>query len=453
MGGASLSRSRVATNATLGAFALVALVALGWTAETGKPLPLLVPAVAVAIFAATYRVALQWRVLVGTLIVVILFIPIRRYTLPSGLPFELEPYRLLVAVLTLCWLGALLAEPEKVRFPKSPINAPIVLILGAILGSIAVNAHLIGDSGISDVVAKKVTFFLSFVAVAYLVGSVIRTREQVIAAVKVLVVGGSIVAAFAILESRTGHNQFNDLQHYIPFLKIQGQEVLVGGALVERTTRARAYVTAQHPIALGAAMVVLLPLALYLVRATGRRFWFAAAALLFTGAIGSISRTPFLMLVAVGIVIIWFKPREARRAAPLVLVMLVVVHAAIPGALGGIKNAFMPTGGLVAEQKKNAGGAGSGRVADLGPALEEWSRYPLLGEGFGTRITPPDTRANAMILDNQWLASLIEGGAIGVFAFGWLFVRAVRRLRRVARKDGDGEMGWLATSLAASITA
>ncbi len=35
----------------------------------------------------------SWRWLLGVLILIILFIPIRRYTLPGNLPFQLEPYR------------------------------------------------------------------------------------------------------------------------------------------------------------------------------------------------------------------------------------------------------------------------------------------------------------------------------------------------------------------------
>ena len=34
-----------------------------------------------------------WPRLIAALILIILFIPIRRYTLPANLPFQLEPYR------------------------------------------------------------------------------------------------------------------------------------------------------------------------------------------------------------------------------------------------------------------------------------------------------------------------------------------------------------------------
>ena len=63
---------------------------------------------AVAAGVLWYRTWLQWHVLLAMLIGVILFIPIRRYTMPGALPFELEPYRLLVAFLLLGWVASLL---------------------------------------------------------------------------------------------------------------------------------------------------------------------------------------------------------------------------------------------------------------------------------------------------------------------------------------------------------
>ena len=53
---------------------------------------------------------ISWPRLIAALIVVILFIPIRRYTLPANLPFQLEPYRVFVALLVLGWLASLLVD-------------------------------------------------------------------------------------------------------------------------------------------------------------------------------------------------------------------------------------------------------------------------------------------------------------------------------------------------------
>ena len=123
----------------------------------------------------------------------------------------------------------------------------------------------------------------------------------------------------------------------------------------------------------------------------------------------------------------------------------------LPGTIGTLRSSFFPEEGLIAQQSDNAGTRGSGRIADLGPALDEYSQTPVFGQGFGTRLTGRD-RQNAQILDNQWLKTLLETGLVGAFAWLWIYVRSVRRLARVAKED-PSEDGLLFVALAASITA
>ena len=66
----------------------------------GFPLRSAAAGVVLVTLLALFRpVYVGWHGLLAGLILVILFIPIRRYSLPGNLPFELEPYRLLVIVL------------------------------------------------------------------------------------------------------------------------------------------------------------------------------------------------------------------------------------------------------------------------------------------------------------------------------------------------------------------
>jgi O-antigen ligase len=157
------------------------------------------------------------------------------------------------------------------------------------------------------------------------------------------------------------------------------------------------------------------------------------------------------MLVVVGIVFLWLRPREMKRIWPLLLPAVIVVHFALPGTIGALRQSFMPEGGLIADQSQNPGSRGQGRVADLGPTLEEIAQTPVVGQGYGSRIVDGEA-ANAQILDNEWLATLLETGVVGGLAYLWLFVRAIRRLARTARGD-PSVAGWLPAALAASLAA
>jgi O-antigen ligase len=128
------------------------------------------------------------------------------------------------------------------------------------------------------------------------------------------------------------------------------------------------------------------------------------------------------------------------------------VHFALPGTIGSLRGSFFPEGGLIEEQRLSAGQRGSGRIADLGPALRnEFVKKPVLGQGFGTRIVDKG-RANAPILDNQWLGTLLETGFVGTLAWIWVFFRTVRRFGSRAKEDASPR-GWLLVCVVASTIA
>ena len=400
----------------------------------------------VALGAAFHRYVLQWRALLILLLFLILFVPVKRYILPADLPIQLEPYRILVGVLVAFWLWALLIDP-RVRLRRSGLEGPIALIAIAVGGSILLNQERITQGryveGALDVdVAKSVSFLLSFILVFYLVVSVVRTFEEVDALLKVAIVGGTVIAVLGVIESRTGFNPFAKLSALVPFLEPN----FLGETLDRGNTRAIG--PAEHPIALGAVLAMLVPVGVYLWRVTRNKRWLVATAVLAMGVFTTVSRTGMLMLFVVAIVFLWLRRQEMKRLWPLALPLIVAVHFAVPGTLGTLKYAFFPPGGLIEDQR---GYNDTGRVGDIAPTLDEVSRVPLFGEGYGTRIvTGP--RTNARILDNQWLATLLETGAVGFFAWMWLFVRLIRRLGRVARADVS-DRGWLAVALASAIAA
>jgi O-antigen ligase len=431
-------------NILLAGATMLALAALAVAVALDRPPMLFVAAMigaaCTALVVATPEL-LSWRNLITAVILVILFIPIRRYALPGNLPFQLEPYRLLIGLVGLAWIASLLVDP-KVRAVRSPLHAPLLAIVLVCGASITFNVHRIEDLQVSQDVLKQFTFLLSFVLVFMLVVSVVRTFEQIDFLLKILVGGGAVLSVFALVELWTGINAFNQLDRFLPFLQATGGPE---NALL-RAGRLRVYASAQHPIGLGELLVLLIPMAVYIAIASRRRIWFAAALLLGLAAFSTVSRTAVVSLAAIAVVFLILRPAATLKFWPLVLPGLIAVHIAMPGVLGSMYKGIFPQGGLIAQEA--GASVGSSRTASFGPGLEEVGKHPLVGGGYGSRI-PVGPDANSFIVDNQWLSTGMETGIAGVFVWVWLFVRFLRRMFRAAKRD-HSERGWLFVGSAAA---
>ena len=212
--------------------------------------------VAGLVVVAYQQTLLAWRTMLGLILLVILFIPIRRYTVGGNLPIELEPYRIVIALVFACWFCALAADPG-VRWRRTGLEGPIVALLVAMLLSMVANIGRVNAAG--TLVLKNFTFFISYLLIVYFIASVIRSRKDLDRMIKLLVGGGAIVAVASLIEWKTTTNFFGWYSHVMPFLHYVDE-----GVAQSRGSGVRARGSAQHPIALSAALVMLVPLAFYL---------------------------------------------------------------------------------------------------------------------------------------------------------------------------------------------
>jgi polysaccharide biosynthesis protein PslJ len=425
-----------------------ALATVGAAAMGAYPVGVVAAATAALIGLLSYRFLLRWEIQVSIVVLTILLIPMGRYQLPGNLPFNLEPYRLLVALVAAGWIASLLSDP-KMRWQRVGLLGPLAALSIAILVSDGLNTGRIEQYGVLPEVVKSVTMMISYWLVLLLTTSVIKSRAQLDTVVKALVGGGGVVAVFTLVQYQTGFNIFDQL-HIIPLLDVQETHVPAG--LEARGGATRVYASAQHPIALSAALVMLLPIGIYAGRRFGTRIWWLATALIGVAAFSTVARTGSTMLLTVLVVFLALKPREVLGLWKWALPFLVAVHFFAPGSLGSLKNAFFPEEGIVAQQTSAHSATSSNRLADTGPALREWWERPYVGHGFGTRIADSaNPKNNALILDDQWLGLMIEVGLAGTIAFLWLLIRVVRRLGRASRSD-PSDNGWLLAALAAAIT-
>ena len=340
------------------------VVLLGCAIALGSQGHMLGPvALVVAFGVIVWRSLVTWHSMLAALVLVILFIPIRTYSLPGSLPIDLEPYRLIVALVAGAWLAASLYD-RRVRLCRSGIiDAPLTAFLLVVVVSVVVNLGRIQAVG-SDAI-KAMLFFSTFILVVYLVASLVRTQESLDRLVKVLVNGGAVVALACLVERRTQYNVFNHLSQVIPILHQS-----YGPVLTPDARGARVLGSSQHPIAMGVALVMLVPLAVYRAFTTGGRLAWVAAAAMVMGAMGTISRTAIIALGAVAITMIVLKPRQMKRMWPAILQALSSCTSRCPEH-SGRSVAFFPKSGLISQQ--TAAPVGSGRLATLGPALKRSS--------------------------------------------------------------------------------
>ena len=390
----------------------------------------------------------SWTGAISLLVLVVWLVPIKSYTLPVHLPFSLELYRLLLIAFAACWLVAALVGTKRVD--AGGLGKPVALLAAVTTLSVIANLHAIQHEGLATQAIKSLSYFLSFLLAYLLVLSTIDGYRAAHTVACSLVLGAAVVAVAALYESRTHYNVFHHLQQWIPLFKPTHaftENRIRGGRL-------RVTASAQHPIALGAALMMAAPLSLYAVsraRTRGRQLmWWAVAAVILAGALATVSRTVVSMGIALALVGLLVRRRELVRHWPVVIVLAVVVHFVSPGAVSHLYRAFFPKQGLSSSLQGRSGAVGSGRLADIRPGLRSWKQTPLLGHGLGTgkdpstvgtgAIVDPDTGA-PIIFDDQYLNSLVSIGALGLLAVLWFVwgsaATLVRRVPQLPRGQSD----------------
>ena len=383
------------------------------------------------------RPVFTWTTLIGLLVVVVWMIPIRLYTLAIPLPFNLEVYRLVLLGLFFGLAVAVIGRHRTVS--AAGHGKPLVLLALVLVVSYVINVR--AGSLDSAEGAKALSFFLSYIAFFVVLASTVDTRDQADRILAVLVAGAAIVAFVALIETKTGYNPFNHLSSWIPGLVQLPREIYeVRGGQV------RVVASSQHPIALGCALMMSLPVAAYLMsRASTRaraRLYGLAGLVIAAGALVTVSRTTLAMAFGMIAVAMAFRGRRIVRHWPALIVLAAAIHLVAPGALGALYKSLFPSEGLVSELQGRPGQAGSGRFADIGPGIKIWKESPVVGHGIGGdepfTITDPKQVSLGqapprIIFDNQYMATLVTLGIVGVIAIVWLVFGAARKFVRAAK--------------------
>jgi O-antigen ligase len=185
-----------------------------------------------------------------------------------------------------------------------------------------------------------------------------------------------------------------------------------------------------HPLAPATMMAVALPFALTGVLASRERrtklAYGAATGLMLGAALATQRKTSLVLPLAVLIVLASYRPRQLLRMLPLGLVMLALIHAVAPGAIGGVGDQLKPsalTGVLTTKD----------RVSDYDAIKPDAANHLLFGRGYESY-----DQKKIRILDNQYLTLLVNVGVLGVLAYLAMLAAAIGVAGRAARARDPG---------------
>jgi O-antigen ligase len=398
-------------------------------------MPPMIAAAALALLALLVlfrRHVFTWNAMIIGLAAVIMLVPARRYAIPIPLPFQLEPYRLVLGIVIIALVASLILKPE-VRWRPVAFGWPIGIFLATIAVSFVVNATDLANEALTGTALGGMLQMLFMLAVFFCFRLLMRSERDVMLLITFVTWAGVIVSFFAIVERLSRFNVFLVLGNILPLT------LLREGGDVSRAGVARAFGSAQHPIALAVALCILIPLAVYLAKYAAwplneinrKVVYGGATILLFGGIMAAISRTAVVVLVVMFLVTLVFHPRVAGVLFAIALPVMLLASAVVPKVFNSMVLSFLDLDSLVASQYTSAGMGGAGRLADLEPAMALVQQHPFFGSGFGSRIVIGDER-NAFILDNQYLGTLMETGALGVLGLAALLLAPPIMLLRFA---------------------
>jgi O-antigen ligase len=443
---AGVSRGRVVAAAAVLAAAVLAAVVLLPPLIAGGALLVL------ALLVLFRRFVFAWTTALVLLVAVIMFVPARRYAIPIPLPFQLEPYRLVLVVVIVALVVALLTKPDFTWRPVA-FGVPIAIMLLTVVVSFVANGMELANSGLVETAIGGVTQLLLMLSVFFVFRQLLRSERDVMLLITVLTWAGVVVSFFALIERVARTNVFLMLGSVLPL------QLLREGGDVSRAGVARAFGSAQHPIALAVALCLLIPLAVYLAKYAAfprneinRRLVYAGAVvMLFGGVLAAISRTAVVVLAVMFLVTLVFHPRVAAVLFAIAFPVVLLAAVVLPNAFDKMVLSFLDVDSLVASQYQSAGMGGAGRLADLEPAMREVAQRPFFGSGFGSRIVIGD-EANSFILDNQFLGTLMETGALGVIGLAaFLLVPPIMLLRFAFAQAAERRHATLAFTVAVAI--
>jgi hypothetical protein len=351
---------------------------------------------------------LPW-VLAGFLVMLFL-VPFNSIELEIPSPVDPHVDRYVLAAIVGIWIiVAALGRPLGVRVERNGLFLGATgLFVSLALLSVVLNVADITSHDLFSLTQNRVALLLSFVFFACFAVAALRPAELGNFSI-LLVVLATLTALGVIWERRTGFNVFYDgigaLFDPIATVLPAPTDIHPDPTMESRKTIVG---PTEHGLAVTTMMVMAIPFAIVgFFQARGNKRWLYALAvgLIMGAALSTERKTAVLAPIAAVLVIAAYRPKAVLRMAPLGFLLVVFIHVASPGALGTISEL---EGTFTSDSSE-------GRSDDYAAISPELFAHPLLGGGYGSRDIADIYHVR--ILDNEYLAELLQVGLIGTLAF------------------------------------
>jgi hypothetical protein len=363
-------------------------------------------------------------------------IPFNSTDLPIPLPLDATLDRPLLIFLFGLWVISMSTLVGVRRLGFGPVHRAIAIFGLIAVVSIVLNYDTLERLGQSQMAVKKLALLFSYGFLFLIAASSIRPSE-VPRFVKFMVGLATVTSIGLIVEYRMGTNFFYDWSKHVlpgvtPPAELGTYDSIGRKTIVGPTT---------HPLAAAMMLSLVLPFALVgALRSPERRgriIYGLAAAVMLGGAMATQRKTAFVVPSISILALTAYRPRLMVKLLPLAAVVVVMIHVAAPGALGGVvqlkPSAF--TGVLTTQD----------RVNDYDAIVPEIANHPLIGRGYESY-----DQKQYRILDNQYLTLIVNVGILGVLAYLGVMGAAFVLAHRCSRAR-DPDKAWFGVPAAAAI--
>lgn len=353
--------------------------------------------------------------------------PFNNIQLNASLPIELRLDRLVLPFVAIVWLVALVVGGRLApRLRMTWIHVALAALLACAFVSVVTDARYLNQTLELDLSLKKLPLMIAYVSLFVIVASAVRRTE--VRPFMTYTLGLAVIVALGMIwEYRMKQNLFWDwsqklLPHVFSF------NGLTAGGIVDDVGRRLVHGPAEVPLEAVAMLSMALPIAL--VRILHARRWqqrivySLAAGALIAATVATYRKSGLLAPVSVMLTLAYFRRRELLKLAPLGMVLLVLVSAISPGAIGSTLSQFT-------RSDATAVSTVSDRTSDYDAVRPDVWTHLMLGRGWGSY-----NHETYRILDSEILLRTIETGVLGLAAFVLVPVSVVAASRKtIASRD------------------